>query len=152
MKVFFNGYFIETSRVNVLIVNQMSAKLNNYYLDVLVNNAGMLEMGSIESTNVGQFDRVFNTNVRSMYHLTSVAVKYLIESKGNIVNVSSVNGMRSFTGVLAYCMSKSAVDQFTRCTAVELADKHVRVNSVNPGVTETELHKRQCIFQSSVIT
>lgn len=111
-------------------------------LDVLVNNAGILETGSIENTSVDQYDRVMNVNVRSIYDLTILAVPYLIKTKGNIVNVSSVNGIRAFSGVLAYCMSKAAVDQFTRCVALDLAPKQVRVNSVNPGVTVTNLHKR----------
>lgn len=111
-------------------------------LDVLINNAGILESGTIETTSLEQYDRVMNTNVRSMYHLTSLAVPHLIKTKGNIVNVSSVNGIRSFPGVLAYCISKTAVDQFTRCVALELAAKNVRCNSVNPGVTRTNLHLR----------
>ncbi|XP_057339386.1 3-oxoacyl-[acyl-carrier-protein] reductase FabG-like [Microplitis mediator] len=111
-------------------------------LDVLINNAGTIERGSIENTSLDQYDRVFNLNVRSMYHLTMLAVPHLIKTKGNIVNVSSVNGLRSFPGVLSYCMSKSAVDQFTRCTAIELASKQVRVNAVNPGVVVTNLHER----------
>ncbi len=111
-------------------------------LDVLINNAGMLERGTIETTSLEQYDRVMNTNVRSLYHLTMLAVPYLIESKGNVVNVSSVNGIRSFPGVLAYNISKSAVDQFTRCVALELAAKGVRVNSINPGVIITNIHKR----------
>jgi len=64
-------------------------------LDVLVNNAGILEMGTIETSTLEQYDRVFNTNVRSIYNLTQLAVPHLIKSKGNIVNVSSVNGIRS---------------------------------------------------------
>lgn len=56
--------------------------------------------------------------------------------------MSSVNGMRSFPGVLAYNMSKAALDQFTQCVALELADRGVRVNSVNPGVVITNIHKR----------
>lgn len=111
-------------------------------LDVLINNAGILESGSIENTSLQQFDRLMNTNIRSIYHLTMLAVPHLIKTKGNIVNVSSVNGIRSFPGVLAYNISKTAVDQFTRCVALELAPKNVRCNSVNPGVTITELHKR----------
>lgn len=111
-------------------------------LDVLVNNAGVLETGSIENTSMEQFDRVMNTNIRSIYHLTMLAVPHLIATKGNIVNVSSVNGIRSFPNVLAYNISKTAVDQFTRCVALELAAKQVRCNSVNPGVTITNLHKR----------
>lgn len=110
-------------------------------LDVLINNAGILESGTIETTSLEQYDRVMNTNVRSMYHLTMLAVPHLIKTKGNIVNVSSVNGIRSFPGVLAYNLSKAAVDQFTRCVALELASKSVRCNSVNPGVTITNLHK-----------
>jgi len=112
-------------------------------LDVLVNNAGILESGSIESTSLEQYDRVMNANVRSIYHLTMMAVPHLVKTKGNIVNVSSVNGTRSFPNVLAYCMSKAAVDQFTRCVALELAPKGVRVNSVNPGVVVTKLLTRQ---------
>lgn len=111
-------------------------------LDVLVNNAGVLETGTIETTSLEQYDRVMNTNVRSIYHLTMLAVPHLIKTQGSIVNVSSVNGIRSFPGVLAYNLSKTAVDQFTRCVALELAQKGVRVNSVNPGVTITNLHKR----------
>jgi len=72
-----------------------------------------------------------------------LAVPHLVKTKGNIVNVSSVNGVRSFPNVLAYCMSKSAVDQFTRCVSLELAPKGVRVNSVNPGVVVTNLLTRQ---------
>ncbi|KAF5295299.1 hypothetical protein FQA39_LY13164 [Lamprigera yunnana] len=111
-------------------------------LDILVNNAGIIEQGSIETTSLEQYDRLMNTNVRSVYHLTMLAVPYLIETKGNIVNVSSVNGVRAFPGVLAYCLSKASIDQLTRCTALELASKQVRVNCVNPGVIVTNLHKR----------
>lgn len=111
-------------------------------LDVLINNAGIIEMGSIENTSLEQYDRLMNTNVRSIYQLTMLAVPHLIKTKGNIVNVSSVNGIRAFPNVLAYCVSKAAVDQITRCTALELAPKQVRVNSVNPGVIVTNLQKR----------
>ncbi|CAG5131382.1 unnamed protein product [Candidula unifasciata] len=111
-------------------------------VDILINNAGILETGSIENTSLGQYDRIFRTNVRSIYQLTMLLTPYLVESKGNIVNVSSVNGLRSFAGVLAYNMSKASLDQFTRCVALELAPKQVRCNSVNPGVIITELQKR----------
>jgi NAD(P)-dependent dehydrogenase (short-subunit alcohol dehydrogenase family) len=55
--------------------------------------------------------------------------------------VSSVTGLRSFPGVLAYCVSKAAVDQLTRCAALELAPKGIRVNAVNPGVVLSNLHR-----------
>ncbi|XP_068153946.1 glucose 1-dehydrogenase [Drosophila tropicalis] len=111
-------------------------------LDVLINNAGIIETGSIENTSLEQYDRVMNTNLRAIYHLTMLATPELIKTKGNIVNVSSVNGIRSFPGVLAYNISKMGVDQFTRCVALELAAKGVRANCVNPGVTVTNLHRR----------
>lgn len=122
------------------IINKTIDKFGK--IDILVNNAGILETGSIENTSLDQFDRVMNVNVRSIYYLTMLAAPYLIKSKGNIINISSVNGMRSFPGVLAYNVSKSAVDQFTRCVALELAGKGVRCNSINPGVIVTNIHKR----------
>lgn len=102
----------------------------------------MLETGSIEETSMEQYDYIMNTNLRSVYHLTMLAVPHLTKTQGNIVNVSSVAGIRSFPNVLAYCVSKAAVDQLTKCTALELASKKVRVNAVNPGVIVTDIHKR----------
>lgn len=124
------------------VQNIVQSTIKHYgKLDILVNNAGVLENGSIENTSLEQYDRVFNINVRSVYHLTMLAVPHIVESQGNIVNVSSVVGIRAFPGVLSYCMSKSAIDQFTRCIALELAPKKIRVNAVNPGVVVTNLHR-----------
>lgn len=117
---------------NKRVIDEIIAKLGK--LDVLVNNAGIIANGSIENTSLEQYDEVMNTNVKAVYHLTMLAVPHLITSKGNIVNLSSVAGNRSFPGILAYGMSKAAIDQFTRCTALELAEKQVRVNAVNPGL------------------
>ncbi|XP_038064174.1 3-oxoacyl-[acyl-carrier-protein] reductase FabG-like isoform X1 [Patiria miniata] len=110
-------------------------------LDILVNCAGIISHVTIETTSMKAYDTMMNANIRSVFHLTSLAVPHLIESKGNIVNVSSVGGLRAFPGVLTYCMSKSALDQFTRVTSLELAPKGVRVNSINPGVIVTNLQK-----------
>ena len=57
-------------------------------LDILVNNAGVIEMGNIENTSLDQYDRVMGVNMRSVYHLTMLATPHLVESKGNVVNVS----------------------------------------------------------------
>ncbi|XP_037090653.1 3-oxoacyl-[acyl-carrier-protein] reductase FabG-like [Pollicipes pollicipes] len=111
-------------------------------LDVLVNCAGILELGSVETTSLQQYDRLMGINVRAVYHLTMLAVPHLVAAQGNIVNVSSVNGIRAFPNLLAYNMSKAALDHMTRCLALELAPHQVRVNGVNPGVTVTELQKR----------
>jgi NAD(P)-dependent dehydrogenase (short-subunit alcohol dehydrogenase family) len=111
-------------------------------LDVLVNAAGHISTGTIEDTSLTAWDAMMNVNLRAVFHLMQMATPHLIKSKGNIVNVSSVTGLRSFPGVLAYCVSKAAVDQLTRCSALELAPRGVRVNAVNPGVVVTEIHKR----------
>ncbi|XP_077996200.1 3-oxoacyl-[acyl-carrier-protein] reductase FabG-like [Glandiceps talaboti] len=111
-------------------------------LDVLVNNAGFGLDDSIEDVTMKQYDVIMNTNMRAVYHLTMLAVPHLIKTQGSIVNVSSVNGMRAITGCLVYNLSKAAMDQFTNCVALELAPKKVRVNSVNPAVIITGIHKR----------
>lgn len=111
-------------------------------VDVLVNAAGFLTTGTIETTSIENWDEMMNVNVRAVFRLMQQALPSLIDRRGNIVNVSSVTGLRSFPGVLAYCVSKSALDQLTRCAALELAAKGVRVNAVNPGVVVTEIHKR----------
>jgi NAD(P)-dependent dehydrogenase (short-subunit alcohol dehydrogenase family) len=110
-------------------------------LDVLVNAAGILKGGRIEDTTTELWDEMMNINLRAVFYVMKLAVPHLERSGGNIVNVSSVTGPRSFPGVLAYCVSKAAVDQLTRCVALELAAKGVRVNAVNPGVVVTELHR-----------
>nr|XP_018913063.1 PREDICTED: uncharacterized protein LOC109041250 [Bemisia tabaci]XP_018913065.1 PREDICTED: uncharacterized protein LOC109041250 [Bemisia tabaci] len=119
-----------------------SVLLHFNHLDILINNAGVVELGVIENTSLEQYDRIFNTNVRAVYHLTMLATPHIIARKGAIVNVSSVAALQSYVGTLAYNMSKSAIDQFTRCVALELAPKGVRVNSVNPGAVLTEMQKR----------
>jgi NAD(P)-dependent dehydrogenase (short-subunit alcohol dehydrogenase family) len=110
-------------------------------IDVLINAAGIIANGSVENTTLADYDLMMNINVRSVFQLTQLALPSIIERKGNIVNVSSVTGLRAFPGVFAYCISKAAVDQFTRCAALELAPKGVRVNAVNPGVVRTNLHR-----------
>ena len=111
-------------------------------LDVLVNAAGHLSTGTIENTSAESWDAMMNVNLRAVFQLMQLCVPHLVKTRGNIVNVSSVTGLRSFPGVLAYCVSKAGLDQLTRCAALELAPKGVRVNAVNPGVVITEIHKR----------
>ena len=111
-------------------------------IDVLVNAAGHISNGTIENTSLDAWDDMMNVNVRAPFQLMQKALPALIERRGNIVNVSSVTGLRAFPGVLAYCVSKSALDQLTRCASLELAAKGVRVNAVNPGVVVTQIHKR----------
>lgn len=110
-------------------------------IDVLVNAAGIIANGTIENTTLEQWDTMMDINLRSVFRLTQLALPSIIERRGNIVNVSSVTGIRSFPNVLAYCVSKSGVDQLTHCAALELGPKGVRVNAIDPGVVVTNLHR-----------
>ncbi|XP_019623531.1 PREDICTED: uncharacterized protein LOC109469452 [Branchiostoma belcheri] len=105
-------------------------------IDVLVNNAGISQRAAtIETTDMADYDRVMNVNVRSVVALTQLCVPHLTETK------EAPRLKNSFTGSLAYTMSKAALDQFTRCVALELALKQIRVNSVNPGTVPTGIYK-----------
>jgi NAD(P)-dependent dehydrogenase (short-subunit alcohol dehydrogenase family) len=109
-------------------------------IDILVNAAGIIANGTVENTTLADYDLMMNINVRSVFQLMQLALPSMVARKGNIVNVSSVTGLRAFPNVFAYCVSKAAVDQLTRCAALELAPKGVRVNAINPGVVRTNLH------------
>lgn len=111
-------------------------------LDVLVNAAGIIASGSLETTDVCDADYMMAVNVRVPLVLMQAAVGELAKTRGSVVNVSSVAGLRAFPGLLIYCVSKAALDQLTRCAALDLAPKGIRVNAVNPGVVVTELHRR----------
>ncbi|MFQ5674731.1 MAG: glucose 1-dehydrogenase [bacterium] len=111
-------------------------------LDILVNAAGIIGTGSILDTPAGAWKEMMKINLDSVFWLMQLAVPHLEKTRGNIVNISSVTGLRAFPGVLAYCVSKAGVDQLTRCAALELAPKGVRVNAVNPGVVVSNLHRR----------
>lgn len=139
----------ETSQVDRLVSETVQHLVK---IDVLVNAAGILKSGSLESTTLDDWDKMMNINVRALFYIMQKCQPYLETTKGNIVNVSSVTGTRAFPGVLAYCVSKAAVDQLTRCVALELGEKGVRVNAVNPGVVETNLHKRGGMDEESYAT
>ena len=110
-------------------------------LDVLVNAAGIIASGTIDSTELPEWDRMFDVNLRSVFRLTRLALPHLAHRPGAIVNLSSVAGTRAFPGILSYCVSKAALDQLTRCLALELAERGIRVNAINPGVVVSELHR-----------
>jgi len=121
-----------------LVVETMSALGG---LDVLVNNAGIIQSGSAQTTALESWDRMMDINARSVFALTRLFIPHLAARKGNIINMSSVAGLRPYPGLLAYCVSKAAVDQLTRCLALDLAPQGVRVNAINPGVVVTDLHR-----------
>lgn len=108
-------------------------------LDVLVNNAGIFSSDTVEEFDVNEFDRLLNTNLKSVIVLTNLAVPHLEKTKGNIVNVSSDAGLKAFHEYTSYCITKAGLDQFTKCAAITLSSKGIRVNSVNPGTIRTPI-------------
>lgn len=119
------------------IINEMIAHFNK--LDVLVNNAGIIERGNLETITIESLNRLLDTNVRSVIRLTQLATPHLEKTKGNVVNVSSIAGLQVRPNALQYCISKAALDQFTKCASLELAAKGIRVNSINPAAIETPI-------------
>lgn len=111
-------------------------------LDVLINNAGIYQMDNVNDFNVSLFDDILNINLRAVAILSSLAVPHLEKTKGNIVNVSSVCGIKPLKIAMSYSVSKAGLDQFTKCAAIDLAPKGVRVNSVNPAVIRTPIFEK----------
>lgn len=108
-------------------------------LDILVNNAGIGGFANIlDDKAIETFDKIIAINLRAPVYLTHLAAKHLIETKGNIINISSVAGMMASAGASAYCTSKAGLDHFSKCVALELAAHGVRVNNVNPGPVKTD--------------
>ncbi|KAI1293017.1 3-oxoacyl-[acyl-carrier-protein] reductase FabG [Halotydeus destructor] len=121
------------------LVQDGVAKLGK--LDVLVNCAGLAPTGCpVDSPDaMDSFDKLMAVNVRAVYQLCSVASPYLIASKGNIVNISSMSATTPFRNSSAYCIGKAAVSMMTQCLAFELGLKGVRVNEVRPTWTDTPM-------------
>ncbi len=109
------------------------------HLDVLVNNAGIARMGPFLDMAVEDWRKVMAIDVDGVFFSIRAALPKLLETKGNIVNVSSVSGIGGDWNMSAYNAAKGAVTNLTRSLAMELGSKGVRVNAVNPSLTFTEM-------------
>ena len=107
-------------------------------LDVLVNNAGVYEFAPLENVTVAHFHKQFDVNVLGLLLATREASKYLNGDGGSIINISSVVGIHPLPGGAVYSATKAAVDAVTKSLARELGPRKIRVNSINPGMIETE--------------
>ncbi|HXM99232.1 MAG TPA: glucose 1-dehydrogenase [Candidatus Dormibacteraeota bacterium] len=116
----------------------IDAAIKNYGgLDILVNNSGVYEFGPVESITEAQFHRMFDINVLGLLLTTQAAMKHLKEG-GSIINIGSTISRVKPAGTAVYTASKGAVDAITGVFAKEFAAKKIRVNSINPGLVETE--------------
>lgn len=107
-------------------------------VDILVNNAGVYKFGSIEEITEEDFHNQFNTNVLGLLLTTQGAVKNFNPNGGSIINIGSVVSRIAPIGSAIYTASKGAVDSITHVLSKELGPKNIRVNSINPGMIETE--------------
>jgi 3-oxoacyl-[acyl-carrier protein] reductase len=112
-------------------------KKNFGHVDVLVNNAGVYEFNSLEQITATHFNRLFNINVLGLLQVTQEALPLFPESGGSIINIGSV-AAAGVPGAAVYSATKGAVDSITGALAQELGPKKIRVNSLNPGMIETE--------------
>lgn len=121
-------------------VERLYAETKNVFgdIDVLVNNAGVYEFGAIEAITEEHYHRQFNTNVLGLLLVTQSAVKSFGERGGAIINISSTVTRITPPGSAVYTATKGAVDSITQVLSKELGPKGIRVNSINPGMVETE--------------
>jgi len=107
-------------------------------LDVLVNNAGIYEFAPLLEVTAEHFHKQFDLNVLGLIFASQEAVKHFGPTGGSIINISSVASTARFPTTSVYSATKAAVDAVTRSLAAELGPRNVRVNSINPGMVETE--------------
>jgi len=112
------------------------------HLDIVVNNAGIYFQASIEETSQEQLDKIIDVNFKGAYLISKYALPLIKESKGNIINISSVVGIVSDPTSPAYCSTKAALIMLTKCMAREYGLKGVRVNAILPGPIDTPLLRR----------
>lgn len=116
----------------------IAAAIKNYgRLDILVNNSGVYEFSPVENITEAQFHRLFNINVLGLLLTTQAAIKHLGEGS-SIINIGSTVSRLKPAGSAVYTATKGAVDAITGVFAKEFAAKKIRVNSINPGIVETE--------------
>jgi 3-oxoacyl-[acyl-carrier protein] reductase len=107
-------------------------------LDILVNNAGVYEFGLLENVTAEQFHKMFDLNVLGLILASREAVKLFSPEGGSIINIGSVAGTSAPATTTVYSATKGAVDTVTKALAKELGPRKIRVNSINPGMVETE--------------
>lgn len=112
-------------------------------LDIMVNNAGIAILGGILECTDEDWRKVIDINLSGVFYGTSAAAKAMkaTQTKGSIINMTSILGIVGFTGTVAYCAAKGGVSNLTRASAQDLAQSEIRVNAIAPGFIQTSMTK-----------
>jgi NAD(P)-dependent dehydrogenase (short-subunit alcohol dehydrogenase family) len=111
-------------------------------LDIVVNNAGVVEVGYVHTVNADEYHRVMEVDVHAVIRMTQAAIDPLKASgRGRIINLGSVDGVRGSAPLPLYCAAKHAVVGVTRATALQLGRHGITVNAICPGPVETDMLK-----------
>ncbi len=115
---------------------------NNFgHIDLLVNNAGIDFVKTINDTTLEDFDNILKTNLYSAFYTCKEVSKYMINQKsGHIINISSIWGITGASCEVAYSISKAGLDAMTKSLAKELGPSNIRVNSIAPGIIDTDMN------------
>ena len=108
-------------------------------IDVLINNAGVADFGKIEVTDLNRWNDVMRTNLDGAFMCSQKSISHLKKTRGCIINIASISGLRASTLRVAYGTSKAAIIQLTKQQAAELGEYGIRVNCVAPGPVKTKL-------------
>ena len=109
-------------------------------LDILINNAGMMQEASVEEMSLDDWQRNLSVNLTAPFLLIKAALPHLRQTQGNIVNIGSIEGLGSNPGHAAYCATKAGLHGLTRAVAVDHGAEGIRCNAVAPGWIDTELN------------
>lgn len=109
-------------------------------LDVLINNAGMMQEATVEEMSLDDWQRTLTVNLTTPFLLIKDALPHLRKSQGNIVNIGSIEGLGSNPSHAAYCASKAGLHGLTRAVAIDHGSDGIRCNAVAPGWIDTELN------------
>ncbi len=138
-----NSIFIKTDVSKSDEVKIAVEKVINKFdkIDIVSNNAGIQRYGTVESTEENDWDNILSINLKSVYNVCHYAIPHLKKTKGNIVNMTSVQAFATQRNVAAYTTSKHALIGLTRSMALDFARDGIRVNCVAPGTVDTPLLK-----------
>jgi 3-oxoacyl-[acyl-carrier protein] reductase len=131
---------VQANVANKVEIERLFAETKKAFgaLDILVNNAGVYEFAPLENVTAEHFHKQFDLNVLGLIFASQEAVKHFGPTGGSIVNISSVASTSAPPTASVYSASKAAVDAVTKSLAKELGSRNIRVNSINPGMIETE--------------